>query len=188
MKFLLILAGSITLTTATCFAQAENANIPVDKDTKLITYTEVVPVNNVPKDSLYNRASGWFQTYFKNPGEVIKQQNPEEGTITGVHRFKLSKEVESTKKEKGTVKNDAGFVSYTVSIMCKDNKFKYELTKINWKQQSYFPIEKWMDRSSKSFTPDYDNFLAQTDEYMKKLAKDIKEGMTQEAKKKKADW
>lgn len=165
----------------------ENSQLPVDKETKLISYTEVVEMPGMPKDSLYKRAERWFRSYYKNPADVIKEQDPAKGSITGVHRFKVTKDVPSTKKNEPPVKNDAGLVSYTISVAAKDGKYRYEITKINWKQISHFPIEKWQDTKSPSYDPAYAGYLTQTDEYMKKLVEDLKKGMSYTGKQK-SDW
>lgn len=163
------------------------SRLPVDKETKLVTYSEVVEMPGMSKDTLYARAMNWFKKQYKNPNEVIKEQDASKGSITGVHRFKITKEVPSNKKNEPAVKNDAGLVSYTINIAAKDGKYRYEITKINWKQASHFAIERWMDTQAATYDPAYAGYLEQTDEYMKKLVEDLKKGMTYTAKAK-SDW
>jgi hypothetical protein len=137
---------------------------------------------------LYNRALSWFKSYYKNPTDVLKETDAANGIITGIHRYKLTKDVAGSKKGDPTVKNDAGMGSYTIKLMVKDNKYKYEITKINWKQPSYYPIEKWTDKTAQHYDAVFESYLAQTDVFMKKLVEDLKTGMSQPAAKKKSDW
>jgi hypothetical protein len=181
----LMLLFVLTAATVSSFAQAPatapSPQLPTDADTKLITYTEVVNMPGLTKAELYKRALTWFNKYYKNPADVIKEKDSVNTKISGVHRFKITKMVKETK-------NDAGLVSYTINVMCKDGKYKYEVTKINWKQQSYYGIEKWMDKKSPSYDASYDSFLQQTDEFMKSLVADLKKGMADSGAKKAQDW
>src|SRR4030095_4045932 len=68
----------VLLLTATCSLAQEKQqfntdNIPVDKISKLITYTEVVSVKGVSTGVLYKRAFDWFNKYYKNPTDVIRK-------------------------------------------------------------------------------------------------------------------
>ena len=49
---------------------AASAQVPVDEDTKLITYQEVVEMDGTP-DTLYNRATKWVNGHYKNPQSVL---------------------------------------------------------------------------------------------------------------------
>jgi hypothetical protein len=184
MLLFVLVAAQVSL-----FAQttAPVPQLPTDAETKLITYTEVVNTPGLTKAELYKRANAWFKKYYKNPADVIKENDSANTKIAGIHRYKLTKDVKTGKKDE-SVKNDAGMASYSISIMCKDGKYKYEITKINWKQQSYYPIEKWYDKKSPSYDPMYDSFLAQTDAFMKSLVEDLKKGMAESGVKPAKDW
>ena len=45
--------------------------MPVDPDTKLITYKEVVTVTGTPAE-LFNRAIEWINKQYKNPADATK--------------------------------------------------------------------------------------------------------------------
>lgn len=177
MKKLLLFFVMITL-QLTAFSQSQ---LPVDADTKLVTYTEVVNMPGLSKKELYKRAEKWFRKYYKNPADVIKENDSLNTTIAGVHRFKITREVKG-------VKNDAGLVQYSIKVMCKDGKYKYEVSRINWKQASYYGIEKWMDKSAGSYDPQFESYLAQTDQFVKGLIEDLKKGMNDSGVKKSEDW
>jgi len=75
------------------FSQATKSTIklPIDESTKLITYTKVIDVTNQTKDVLFDRALAWAKGYYKNPTEVIREQNKEEGKIVCKGRYKIFK-------------------------------------------------------------------------------------------------
>lgn len=179
----LILLFFISAAPLAVFSQATRT---IDPETKLITYTEVVNMPGLTKDQLYKRAHKWFHKYYKNPAEVVKEKDSVAASIKGVHRFKITKDVKTGKNE--SVKNDAGLVQYDLSVMAKDGKYKYTVTRINWKQASYYPIEKWMDNKSSSYDPNFESYLGQTDQFVKGLIEELKKGMNESGEKKAADW
>ena len=155
----------------------------VNEETKLVTYSGVVE-ERAAKDELYKRAVKFFNTNYKNPTDVIKKQDEAGGEIEGVARFTIYNPV-----EKDGVKPQAGLVSYTINLKIKDGRYKYEINKINWKQASYFGIEKWMDKNSPSYKEIYDYYLVQTDEQMKELTEKLAKAMNQPSVEvKNTDW
>lgn len=46
------------------FCRGQNIKLPIDSDTKKITYQEVVHVDSASKDELYLRAREWFARNF----------------------------------------------------------------------------------------------------------------------------
>lgn len=158
-------------------------NMPIDEDTKLITYTGVVDVPNTGKTELYKRSEAWFSSYYKNPTEVIREKDSANTKIVGKPRFKISNE-----PGENNVKMDAGIVQYTLTVACKDNKCKYTASEINWKQASYFPAEKWIEQKERFKQNNY--FLWQTDSMMQKEIIPALEKALKSAPKKsnKDDW
>lgn len=176
--FILFVATASAQKTVEIVAPA----MPLDKDSKLITYTEVLEVGGT-KTELYDRLMGWFNTFYKNPGDVIRERDAENGRITGKARFKITNIPDKT-----GLKTDAGLVMYTLSVTVKDGRFKYTLSELNWKQPSYYPIEKWTDKSSKLYSKSFDYYLLETDDYVKDTMSKLKEAMKSSPKKKASDW
>ncbi len=153
----LCIAAGFGIVTARQKQQEIQAPVmPTDPNTKLVTYAAVDEVKNTGKNELFKRASGWFNTYYKNPTEVIREKDTVALKIVGKPRFRIY----SPPNEKG-VKMDAGIVQYTITVAVKEGKYKYEITEINWKQQSYYPIEKWIEQKDKYKSNNY--YLYQTD-------------------------
>ncbi len=163
MKHLLSIAVALTLSMH-LYAQKSTytaPTMPVDEDSKLITYTGIVDVPATSKNELYARTLEWFNAYYKNPNEVIRERDSVNLKISGKPRFRITNEP----NEQG-VKLDAGLVQYTIQVASKDNKAKYTITEINWKQASYFPIEKWVEQKDRYKQNHY--YLYSTDSVMRK--------------------
>ncbi|MBK7212328.1 MAG: DUF4468 domain-containing protein [Bacteroidales bacterium] len=180
MKRLLSILLFTLITAALVRAQGTAPALPIDEDTKLITYKEVVQQAGTKLD-LFNRAVEWINKNYKNPADVTKVRNPETGLIELIHRIELSYD------EKG-VSRSAGIVDYTLRLELKEGRYRYTFTNFNLKQASRVPIEKWLDKSDKAYIPAWDNYLAQVDAYTKTLIESLKKGMEPPAVKKSDDW
>ncbi len=156
-------------------SSAPPIQLPVDSITKLITYEGVTEAIGIKADVLYKRAMGWFKTYYKNPTEVIRENDSLKLKITGKPRFKIYNPAD----KEGT-KTDGGLIQYTITVAAKDGRFKYELTEFNWKQQSYYAGERWMDTKSQMYSPVYAEYLKQLDQYAKDLIKNLMDALLHE--------
>src|SRR4051812_39320554 len=112
MKNFIILLSFVCVTAN---AQTANSKLPVDETTKLITYTGISEIAGVGKDSLFNKALAWCNAYYKNPSDVIREKNTEEGKIVCKARFMIKNQADKN----GTV-TDAGNVMYTMTLNFKD--------------------------------------------------------------------
>jgi len=151
---------------------APTVQVPVDSITKLITYEGVTEVPGMKADALYKRAMEWFKTFYKNPTEVIRENDSLKFKIVGKPRFKINNPAD----KEGT-KTDGGLAQYTITVAARDGRFKYEITEFNWKQISYYPCEKWMDTKSQTYTAVYAEYLHQLDQYTNDLVKNLKAAM-----------
>ena len=122
-KLNLFLTALFSLFLYQSFSQTQQytaPKMPVDNETNLITYSEVVDVPGTTKSELYKRTEAWFMSTYKNPSEVIRERDSVNLKIVGKPRFRITNEP----NEKG-VKTDAGLVQYTITVACRDNKCKY---------------------------------------------------------------
>src|SRR5262249_39831817 len=92
LTLITIITTGLTLAVAQQKDAVKAPDMPIDPDTKLITYTAVVEVKDVNKAELYRRALGWYNTFYKNPAEVIREKDSVNFKIIGKPRFKLYKE------------------------------------------------------------------------------------------------
>lgn len=156
--------------------------LPVDEETKLITYSKVVDFE-ATKDSLFKKGKRWFVNYYKNPAGVIKEEDTEKGVIAGKHQVKILNPAD--KKGIQTMK---GIVRYSVTTYYKDNKAKITITGINIESSSYTPVEKWLDKNAADFTTKNYYYLAQVDSLMKDVTNHFEKFIKQLNRKKSEDW
>lgn len=161
-------------------AQNTGAKMPVDPETKLITYKEVVTSTGTPAE-LYNRAIAWINKQYKNPADVTKVRDFASGVIEILHR------IEITRKEQGAIVQ-AGWVDYSMKLEMKDGRYRYTINNFTLKTISRQPIEQWLDKNSATYTPLYEDYLKQVDDATRKLIDSLKQGMQPPAAKKPDTW
>lgn len=159
------------------------ANLPIDNITKLITYTEVVPLKSLSAKTMYKRALEWFNTYYKNPSDVIRENDSTKGKIVGKSRFKIYNAA-----DKSGLRTDAGLIMYTINVSIREGRYKYEVTELNQKAASYMPLERWLDTSSRTYTTAYIGYLEQVDTQIREAIESLKEAMSTTPPVKKDDW
>ena len=91
------------------------APVPVDPITKMITYEGVVEVKGAAAKTLYKRSLEWFNSNYKNPTDVIRENDESGNKIVGKHRFKIT-----NPPDKSGVRGDAGLVQYTVTLASRE--------------------------------------------------------------------
>ncbi|HNX44470.1 MAG TPA: DUF4468 domain-containing protein [Bacteroidales bacterium] len=176
------LAFFAILITVTSVVSAQEAipNLPVDPDTKLITYKEVVNQTG-SKRALFDRAVEWLPKQYVNPVDATKVRNPETGIIEIRHRFDV------TYEEKG-IQKSAYSIDYTMRLEFKDGRYRYIISNFLMHDVSRAPVERWMNKSDKSYTPVWDQYLIQLDQEVKKLIESLKQGMMPPPEKKEDIW
>lgn len=146
------------------------SRIPVDADTKLVTYKDVITEKG-NKDELYIRSFDWINANYKNPSDVTRRRDAINGEIEGQHRIQLS----YTDKDGNTVKT--GLVEYTFILQFKDNKYRYKFTNFYLKDKSRYPIENWLDKNNPGYSPFWDEYLTIIDTHIRKLIDSLKASM-----------
>ena len=186
MKLRILLCGLLIglFSVSASFSQTTKVapKLPIDSQSKLINYTKVVEVSGT-KSELFTKGIAWCNTFYKNPADVIREKSAEEGTILCKGRFKIQ-----NPPNKDGLATDAGVIQYTLKLFFKDGKYKYEMTEFNWKMQSYYAAEKWMDTTSAQYKPEFDYFLEQLNVNALDILKDLDKGMKVSAAVKKDDW
>lgn len=87
-----------------------------------LTYTEVIKVDSVSKDELYNRAKLWLIYAFNSANHVIQYDNKEEGQIIGKAIIKYDPKIFSASTQ------TEGNIKYTIKIFVREGRYKYEIT------------------------------------------------------------
>lgn len=164
----------------TSFLQAQDnktttsSPVPLDPVTKLITYEGVVEVKGETASTLYKRVLDWFNTNYKNPADVIRENDEAGNKVVGKHRFKIS----NPPDKNGVREGDAGLIQYTITVSSRDGRFKYEITEFGWKQTSVYPCERWLQTTEAGYKPAYNDYLIQLDKEMLVLISNLKESVS----------
>ena len=176
-----VVAILFVLASVKANAQANFPPIPTDRETKLITYSDVVNQTGVDATELFRRANEWYSKFYNNPTEKLRKKDDEAKTLELFVRFKIYN------VDKKGVKTDSGeLMQYTLTIACKDGKYRYEFTKFNLKGPSFKPAEPLLDKSNPQAERNA-TWMQQLDEEIKRVINDLEKGMTATPKKK-DDW
>jgi hypothetical protein len=144
--------------------------VPVDEDTKLITYKDVVTQEgDVPK--LYNTAIAWVNANYENPTEATRVRDIEDGKIEVRHRYKIYN------TDKKGVKSDAYIINYTLKLEFKPGRYRYTFTDFTVAAISKYPLERWLDKNDPQYSPACDDYLAQINTTVRDMIKSLKKGM-----------
>lgn len=175
-QFLILIVCSIGVSAQ----ETTTPSLPVDKDTQLITYQDVIQEPGTA-DELYVRCIEWINVNYKNPADVCKVRNRESQVIEILHRIELI-------NYDGESKLSAGTVNYLLKLEFKPGRYRYTITDLTLRQASRFPIERWFDKSDKMYSPLWDTYLAQVDTQIKKLIESLKAGMLPVQVKQEEKW
>lgn len=160
------------MTVSSVFAQQnlKVPQIPIDPDTKLITYREVVNQEG-NKDILFERGMAWMRVYYVNPNSVANVMDKANGKIEGIGRLRVYY------FDKDSNRRDGGIITYVIRLEFKDNKYRYTMNDFNVKSVSRFPIERWMNKNDPDYVMLDDSYLYQVDTIMRRLIGTLKEEM-----------
>ena len=175
---LFILAGLFTIGQAVAQKAPVKPEMPLD-DENLVNYKGVMDVPGVDKAELYKRAVIFFNTYFPSKA-VVQNADSVAGHIEGKAKF-------DTQKEQKGVKSLNERVQYTVIIDAKDNKYRYQITKVNLQAPSYKPIEGYLAETDKDEL--HAKALSDAHTQFEKIEQDLRDQMDKPSVKvKKDDW
>lgn len=155
--------------------------IPVNPNTNLITFQEVVQEEGSQKDH-FERASEWLHHYFKQPVYVTQVRDASSGLIKGKHQFEIFFYEKDIKKR-------AGLVKYYFKIECKDGRYRYTIDNFMLTALSKYPCEHWLDKNHRDYNEQWPDYLEQLREYaLNNFAKSLKEYMVPPVKVEEDDW
>ncbi len=183
-KFFLCLTA-VLLSTTILFAQKKGEplsepKLPIDEDTELVTYKEVVNEMGTPQE-LYDRAMAWSKKYFNNKSEIYKVTDREKGII----------ELRSTVRIYSVLKDGSrhfkNVVYYNMKIECRQDRYRYTITEFKEKATSSAPIEVWFNTEAPKWEPACYQWLTQVDEAITELTNNLLDEMMPKAEKT-DDW
>ena len=146
-------------------------NVPIDEQTNLVTYKEVVQQANATPQELFDRAMQWVKNYYKNTAEVIKSSDRDKGVIQLRSSVKIY-----VVKEDGS-KLFKNIVYYNMKIECRPGRYRYTITDFNEKATAAAPVEVWLNTENPKWEIGQYAWLNQIDEQILALIESLEEGM-----------
>ena len=146
-------------------------NVPIDEETNLVTYKEVVQQANATPQELYDRAMTWVKKFYKNTAEVIKSSDRDKGVI----QLRSSVRIYVVKEDGSKVFKN--IVYYNMKIECRPGRYRYTITDFNEKAAAAAPVEVWLNTENPKWEIGQYAYLNQIDEQILALIESLEEGM-----------
>ena len=146
-------------------------NVPIDEQTNLVTYKEVVQQANATPQELYDRAMTWVKNFYKNTAEVIKSSDRDKGVI----QLRSSVRIYVVKEDGSKVFKN--IVYYNMKIECRPGRYRYTITDFNEKAAAAAPVEVWLNTENPTWEIGQYAYLNQIDEQILALIESLEEGM-----------
>jgi len=119
-----LIATWLLLSSLSLHAQTpDEVTLPVDTETKRVTYTGVVAVQGASQNELYTRAKLWLFLTFGDAKDALKVDEKEAGLL--VVRVYTDLPIQLTQFSSQPVNQELG---YTLMLNFKDGRYKYTLT------------------------------------------------------------
>jgi len=84
-------------------------------------YSDVVELNNISQEEMYNRGKLWFVNTYVSANDVIQLDDKTGGTIIGNGVFRYNSKVFNASDR------TVGLIRYTVKLFFKEGRYKYEI-------------------------------------------------------------
>ena len=146
-------------------------NVPIDEQTNLVTYKEVVQQANATPQELYDRAMTWVKNFYKNTAEVIKSSDRDKGVI----QLRSSVRIYVVKEDGSKIFKN--IVYYNMKIECRPGRYRYTITDFNEKAAAAAPVEVWLNTENPKWEIGQYAYLNQIDEQILALIESLEEGM-----------
>ena len=146
-------------------------NVPIDEETNLVTYKEVVQQANATPQELFDRAMIWVKKFYKNTTEVIKSSDRDKGVI----QLRSSVRIYVVKEDGSKIFKN--IVYYNMKIECRPGRYRYTITDFNEKAAAAAPVEVWLNTENPKWEIGQYAYLNQIDEQILALIESLEEGM-----------
>lgn len=121
---------------------------------------------DIEQDEVHHRANYWFKSFFKNPKNVVIQ-NEKYSIIKGRHKYRLY----NIDPKSGT-RTVGAFLNYDVTILCEKGKFTLIIDNMRKHQSNPQPVEKWINEKGEAY-PDFNTWTLQLEAYLKEITIDV---------------
>lgn len=125
MKKSIYLLLTLFFAFANLYSQDTKIYIPKNAN-NFAEYTEVIEIPNMTKAKLFISSLEWFNKTYNSGKAVIQTSDKDGGMIIGNANSK------NVIYNNMGIRKDGGYFSYTISVYCKDNKYKYVIDNITY--------------------------------------------------------
>lgn len=147
--------------------------MPVNEQTQLITYQDVVSMKDAKAHDLYLRGLEWAKHYFQNPTKVIQSADEAEGVIVCNSNLKIH-----TPTKDGKTSVMAGIVNFELRLEAREGRYRYTISNFTCKNGAVTQnCELWLDKEKAEWTPVRNLHLKEVDTYIQEMVKSLEEGM-----------
>ena len=174
-------------------AVAQISILPIDTISYQVAFTEVINVDSATAKDLFSRGKLWFAKTYKSSNAVIQNIDNESFSITGKANMRAYAQFIGTRTW--------GYVNYTISIFCKDGRYKYLITDFSHEGDPFAsastltpsvgPINK-LTKDSGGFgsyrKKDFDKLCQEINSDMINLISSLKNDMNKKTETETKDW
>jgi hypothetical protein len=163
MKKLVVVAAMLFI------GAALKAQMPYDSAKGKVVYTEVVQVDGaLTKDVIYTGIRAWFAQKYNSASHVLKMDDKETGTL-------VCKAIDKVTPKLSLGASVDFTVSYTLTIMIKDGRYKYEIQEFYVDNKNR--IEEYLNPVNKRAAKLLNQIVEQTDNDMRALISSLKKSV-----------
>lgn len=168
-----ILLMSITCMTS-IVSEGQTVALPMNANNK-VEYADVIAVDSVNAEKIFSNAKMFVTNAFKSGKDVTQLVDESAKTIVG-------KGTMSVVVSKGMGMTWSGYVHFTLSLFCKDNKYKYSFTDfvLHYQPGTRAPMQTnpLEDNNPQKITDkQWMNVKEQTNDVVNKMIADLKKQM-----------
>ena len=174
-------------------ASSQISSLPSDSSSGKITFQGVITVDSVSAKELFSRSKIWFAKTFNSSNDVIQNIDNDNYIIIGKAKMRAHAQ--------NFGERTWGYVSYSITIYCKDNRFKYVISDLYHEgdviatASTYTPSVGLLSVNtpdSGGFSSyrkkDFDKLCNEINVYMDQLVKSLKNDMNKKIETKSNDW
>lgn len=123
----LVLVGALGLSLVGCAAMDKKAASIVEASKNpLKEYSEIIDVQDMPKEKIFDSSKQWLAKAFKSSNNVIQYADASSGTIIGKGNIKYP-----CQGFNDCLQYEGGIVQFTLTIDTKDNKAKLSFSDLS---------------------------------------------------------
>ncbi len=158
--------------------------IPYNENTKSIEFSKIVKEKG-SKRELFNRCVYWLYDYYKDPVRVSRVRDLNSGKIAGQHYFYIYKQDSITNKKEKFAK-----IIYSFTIKFKDNKYMWQINKLESVSKSKIDLDEWMKVYDPKYKKEWEYYLGQIIDFVNGWSAGLEKKMSEvpSAKKNNDDW